>query len=63
MQRASSESLVADAELSIEPAISRPQLSALLAELWHPTSYGAHQVGTTLARVGHSKFWIFIIDK
>ena len=63
MQRASFETIVLNAERSFEPAISRPQLSALLAELWHPTSYGAHQVGTTLARVGHSKFWIFIIDK
>ena len=63
MQRVSSDTIVFNAERSFEPAISRPQLSALLAELWHPTSYGAHQVGTTLARVGHSKFWIFIIDK
>ena len=33
MQRASSETLVLDAERSFEPAISRPQLSALPTEL------------------------------
>ena len=36
MQRASSETIVLDAERSFEPAISRPQLSALTAELWSP---------------------------
>ena len=38
MQRASSETIVLDAERSFEPAISRPQLSALPAELWRPHS-------------------------
>ena len=33
MQRASSETIVLDAERSFEPAISRPQLSTLPAEL------------------------------
>ena len=36
MQRASSETIVLDAERSFEPAISRPQLSALPAEQWRP---------------------------
>ena len=40
MQRASSETIVLDAERSFEPAISRPQLSALPAELWHPLMAG-----------------------
>ena len=36
MQRASSETLVMDAERNFEPTISRSQLSALPAELWRP---------------------------
>ena len=42
MQRASSETIVLDAEHSSEPAISRPQLSALPAELWRPTASLRH---------------------
>ena len=40
MQRASSETIVLDAERSFELAISRPQLSALPAELWRPIARG-----------------------
>ena len=36
MQRASSETIVLDAERRFEPSISWPQLSALPAELWRP---------------------------
>ena len=47
MQRASSETLVLDAERSFEPAISRLQLSALPAELWLPVvaGYNARHIG------------------
>ena len=38
MQRASSETIVMDAERSFETAFSWPQKSALSAELWRPAS-------------------------